>query len=165
MKKILAVVLAAAMIMSMTTAVFADTTIEGNSGTTDVTYETKESYTVTIPADVKFDESYYYDDEVKVTNALLAESRILTVTVDSANGYKLKYGNSEIAYTLTGDDLITEDNRTVLTVKSGIKVTDVREQELDFETSEEAVKAATLAGEHKDTLTFTVYVEDDSPAV
>ena len=157
MKKILAVVLTAAMVMGTTTAVFADTTLEGNSGTTDVTYETQESYTVTIPADISLaNEDYSGSGEVKVTNALLAASSTLKITVASANDYKLKLGSSEIAYTLTGDNLITEENNEVLSVSSGVKVTDVNSQELDFESSEEAVKAATLAGEHKDTLTFAV---------
>ena len=164
MKKMLAVVLSAAMVMSMSTAVFADTTLEGNSGTTNVIYTTEESYTVTIPADIALKDDYFESSEVKVTNALLADSSVLAITVSSENNYKLKCGDSAIDYTLTGDDRITEENNEVLRVTSGVKVTDVNSQELDFETSEEAVKAATLAGEHKDTLTFNVSLTRDGEA-
>ena len=161
MKKMLAAVLAAAMVIGTTTAAFADTTLTGNSGSTDVSYTAQETYTVTIPANITLSATKLSDTgDVKVTDALLEGGHILTITVASANNYSLVKTfeeediTSKIGYTLSG-----ADNGKVLDVYYGEKSTKTYTQTLTFATTAENVADATLAGEHKDTLTFTVAIE------
>ena len=160
MKKMVAVLLTAVMIMSTSMAAFAadDQTVSGNSGTTDVKYTTEEAYTVTIPADVTLTATTLSTTgNVTVTDALLGEGKTLKITVESAKGYKLENGTSNIAYTLKkGDTTITADANEVLSVAAGTKTGSAA---LTFATSAENVANATLAGEHKDTLTFKVALQ------
>ena len=157
MKKLVAIILTVVMVFSMATVAFADTTVNGDSGTVVVKYTTSEAYTVTIPADVTLTSTKLSDTgNVTVSDALLASGETLKIAVESANNYKLVNSTSGIAYTLkSGDTAITVDNNVVLSVAAGTKSGSA---ELTFATTEEDVKAATIAGDHKDTLTFTVSV-------
>ena len=162
MKRILAVILAAVMVMGLATAVFADDkTLDGDAGTTNVTYTTEEAYTVTIPADITLTSSKLSaTGNVKVTNALLGSGETLKITVASSNGYNLVNGDSKIAYTVKkGETTITADANEVISVEAGVKITDTNSAALTFATTEANIKAATAAGAHKDTLTFTVSVK------
>jgi hypothetical protein len=85
------------------------------------------------------------------------------VAVASANSYKLTYETdgaaSEIEYTLgyTVNDESKTGDGTILSVESG---TTEDEVELSFSTTTDKVGNASAAGTHKDTLTFTVDLDE-----
>ena len=159
MKKMIALVLAAVMTMSMTTAAFADQTVTNNTGTVDVTYtiaDSDESYIVTIPADVNLSSAAISKTgDVKVTNAVLKSGNTLKISVATANGFNLVNGVSAIPYTVSDGAAAIANDGTVLTVAAG---TASSTKTLTFATTADNVKQATLTGAHKDTLTFTVSV-------
>lgn len=167
MKKVLMILLTLAMVFSMAGVVSADDTtdITGNSGNTEVTYNTEQGYIVTIPTKVAFAEgSLESANFVKATNVLLPDGALLEVNVSSPNDFNLVYGSgltvSKIPYIVTKyDGNIAVNNDPVLQVASGVTESSA---DLTFSTTEENVKQATLSGEHKDTLEFTVTVKGGS---
>ena len=159
MKKVLAVVLAAAMVMSMTTAAFADDQVIDTNGSLVVSYGVDETFKVTIPADIALSaDNLQGTGTVTATNVRLTDGTTMKVSVYSVNNYNLVNGESKIAYALkSGDKTYTNDDNVVLSVAAGsIAVTDSASTQLTFATSAEAVEAATLAGAHQDTLSFSI---------
>jgi len=171
MKKVLTIFLAFAVVFSMAGVVSAEDTqdISGTSGDTEVTYTTQQSYTVTIPTKVAFSElNLKSENSVKATNVLIPDGALLEVTISSGDdGFNLVYGsgltNSKIPYNVTRYDgkTVDENINIVLQVASNVKQ---NEKSLVFWTTEENVKKATMSGEHKDILTFSVSVKE-SPSI
>jgi hypothetical protein len=174
--KILAAALALTMVLGSTCTVFAtETTQTLDSKTTsqDLTVKctVSETYEVSIPAEVTFtvgaNDTISSSQTVEAKNVVLTNDtnhKNLIVKVKSANGYALKYDTttespSSITYTVTPSSANsasafsgTEDI-TILTVPAGTKE---KSETLTFETTKTAISNASKAGEHKDTLTFTV---------
>jgi hypothetical protein len=171
--KILAAALALTMVLGSTCTVFATETnkIDQNSSskTQDLTVKcaVSETYEVTIPAAVTFtvgdSEDISSPQTVEAKNVVLTNAdqhKNLNVAVKSANNYKLKYDStSEITYTVKATDVNngsafsgTEDI-TILTVPAGTKT---GSKQLTFATTKTNISNASKAGEHTDTLTFTV---------
>ena len=160
MKRFTALMFALCMTLCLATpAMAADITpnSEQQAGTMEVSYTTTESYTVTIPADVIVTTAGVNAD-LTAKNLLLASGHTLKVTAESTNGYKLKAGDSAIAYTCTvGDKTLSSTEKTVLTVSAG--TIEDQTATMTFKTTTDAINAATLAGKHTDKLTFTCSVE------
>ena len=122
----------------------------------EISWTIAESYIITIPADQALLPDNALTAYVNASNCGIMAGRTLTVAVASGNGYCLVNGGSSIPYTVTPSKgtALSGDAATVLTVTSAAQAS----RELVFYTSSAWVAQATLAGEHRDTLTFTVSV-------
>lgn len=183
MKKRIAMVLAAAMILNMTSVAFAYTGGSGmgpeaTSSEMIVEYNPAdgESYIVTIPAKVTLTGGGIDNAEdllVEATDVRMGSTHEVEVRVASSNIWKMvdSTGTSNIEYRVmdtdddgnlkdvvaNGDVVLECAGEGVTTAKSGSKT-------LKVSTTDEAIAAATNLGTHVDTLTFTcaiVLVEND----
>lgn len=164
MKKLLTLLLAAALATAAATTAFADdTTIgPGTNGNptpatkdTTVTYTVQPSYTVTIPASVTMLSTAI----VRAGDVTLPKGQAVKVKLTDAKGFKVKsQEGAELSYavfqeTVNGSKLV-KLNDTVLSVASD--ATDKKGEALltfAFENK------ATYSGTYTGTLTFTVSVE------
>lgn len=153
MKKLLTLVLAVLMLCSVSVTAFAADLDKGNNvGSMTVSYGVEESYVVTIPADVTVSTAGV-ERELSASSVLLPDGKTLTVSVASANGFKLEYAGSKIPYTVSvGDAKQTTATFTALSITSGTTSGSVK---LTFKTTEADIAGATKSGNHTDTLTFT----------
>lgn len=153
---------------------------DATAPTVKVSYTTTESYEVTIPADTELKtkdtaDGYYATGDVEAKNVLLKEGAKLTVSLASGNSFYLQYGTdnpSKIAYTIKAQETVAEgqtaadaDNVTggepFLTVEpktDGTGGVASKTTTLTYAATKTAIEAATKAGTHTDTLTFTVTV-------
>ncbi len=175
MKKIIALALALVFAFALAVPAFAedpqvsdtqdyDTELEGGSQDIDVVYNVGGSYIVTVPAGftVTADE---VTEEVSATEVLIMAGQVLTVALDSTNGFKLNYVENASAdyidYTVSVDGSEIDDEDVVLTVNEG-GVADAEDGassgsvELVFDFSDK--ENARYQGQYKDTITFTVAV-------
>lgn len=163
MKKLLTLLLTAALATAAATTAFADTSIKpdtttGNpnpeTGTTNVSYTVKPSYTVTIPAKVTLGE-----------NATISASKVkinknqnlivkLTGTSESDNAFKVKANGAELTYTVKKGTMDIAVGGEVLKVNS-----DSNPNDLSAKLSFVAPSSATYAGTYEGNVTFTVSVE------
>ena len=174
MKKMISLLLAAAMILSLGVAAFAtDTTINQETtdgGETKVSYTIAESaetgvYTVTIPASVTADPSKGTSLPISASDVTLLVSKKLTIKVASKNNYILKKDNSNsaIAYSCTVGENQTAipDTGIILEVTGTGTLTPASDStSLNISTTTEEINKATETGEHYDILTFTCEVTD-----
>jgi uncharacterized cupin superfamily protein len=158
MKK-LRVLMAIVLMLVVAAPVFAaNLTQDTTTGTMNVTYGVGETYTISIPDSLGFTQDLTQTVDVSVTDVLLPHGKTLTLSLTSANDYKLVYEDSEIVYTVTkGSVAFTSQVTEVLTVSAGDPEATTTES-LTFATTSEAIAAATLSGQHVDTLTFTASV-------
>lgn len=161
MKKLLTIMLALVMVLSLSVTAFA-TNIDQDSNPktadTSVTFNVDPTYTVTIPATVTLakdaDGSYKQDATITATDVRLLEGQTITVTL--ASDFKLTTGAAgatyELPYTVkvgTSDTAIV-DGGTVATFGTD---TNSQSSTLHF-----AANNPTYAGEYSDTVTFTIAV-------
>ena len=152
MKKILAIIIAAVMIAACTVTAFADTT--------DVSYDVQPSYTVTIPAAVTLGDSAVEAD-ITASDVILEGGKKIAVELTSASNtasgstFNAKNGDSTVTYTITGDEAIAVGDTVATFTANGSKT-------LTFSAADKS--AATVAGSHTETLTFTVSVETSKAA-
>lgn len=156
MKKFFAILLAIAMMATMSVTAFA-ATIEGNEGTVEVTYGVEDSYVVTIPATIDLSEDAASNMEISAANVVIGYGEQLTVSISSANyadskwylvdtenaenklTYSVKLGDADLA---SGDVVLTVDAGTAETATATLTTA--------------LVGTATVSGTYKDTITFTV---------
>lgn len=153
MKKLFTLVLAFMMLCSVSMTAFAADLNEGsNSGSMTVSYGVDEGYVVTIPADVTVSTAGV-ETNLSASKVLLPDGKTLTVSVASANGFKLEYAGSKIPYTVSvGNKEQTTATFNALSITSGTTSGSVK---LTFKTTQNDIDKATKAGNHTDTLTFT----------
>lgn len=152
MKKIIALVIAIVMMAAISVPAFAaNLSTESNSGNVTMTYEVSGAWTVAIPEDFSLNESG--TKTVTASNCFLNNGETLTVTVNSADGFKMMLGgtNTEIviAYTVNGE---TAGPVEVLSVASGLAT---KEATVTFATTG---TIPNVAGTYSDVLSFTVAV-------
>ena len=159
MKKTISAILAVIMILALGITAFAENGISGNS-TIEVTYTTAEAYVVTIPSNQSFSaDNLSKTGSVNAANVLLKSGDVLNVTMKSANDFKLVCDGSEIEYAVKiGGEAVAND-AAVLTVNAGSTSGNA---DLTFETTVDNIAAATKAGDHVDTITFTCSVSQAS---
>lgn len=163
-KKMLAVVMAAAMMASLGSLAFAaDTEVKpgaGQTGDTNVSYKVDSTYTVKIPSDMAYSESAT-SFTLTASGVKLEEGQTLKVTSDQLKNGTLTLKNGSKA---TGVNF---------TVKAGTDAIDADGLIKSF-TSQAADQTVTLnltppasvdyAGTYSATVTFTVAVVDPTPA-
>ena len=153
MKKLLAIVLAALMIAACSVTAFAETT--------NVSYNVDPSYTVAIPASVTLSDADVTAD-VTASDVILESGKKIKVELTSASNtasgstFNAKNGDSTVTYTITGDKAIAVGDTVATFTANGSKT-------LTFSAADKS--AATVAGAHTETLTFTVKVESAAVAV
>lgn len=154
MKKMLSVGLAILMLALCAIPAFAETTLnqEGSASMTISTKSTVE-YQLTFPADtvIPWESPSTEIGAVTATKLIIEPTKTVKVSVESANAYTLVHvedAEKTIAYTLAGaDDLVFGPGEVGKSFPLSVGVTD-----------EQWAQAA--AGEHRDTLTFTVEYAD-----
>ena len=161
MKKIVTLLLTAALAVTAETTAFADTEITPgpassptpSSGDMDVTYTVKPSYTVTIPGLVTLNTAAPSTATVTATDVTIPNGQKVRVTLNSKNNfYVITNEGARGTYTVKKDNSTTpiSNGATVLEANYGTKST-----VLTFEFQK---KNVTYSGEYKDTVTFTVLV-------
>lgn len=154
MKKLLTLLLTAALATAAATTAFADTSITPSDGKMNVTYTVAPSYTVTIPASVTLGQTAIVSASGVKINKGQTLKVTLTKTSESDNTFKVKANGAELTYTVKkGTTDITVGNGEVLAVNSETSGDDLK-AELSFI----APTSTTFAGEYKGTVTFTASV-------
>ena len=154
MKKLFALILAVALMATMSTTAFAANT---TGGSTEVSFNVDPTYTVTIPATVELNKvedngTVTYENDYTLTaqaGVRLKKGEYIEVTIASNYVMETPQG-ATLAYTITkgGAALVDEVVATFTTDKA-------------VQTSQIHIAAADpdYAGEYKDTVTFTIAVK------
>ena len=154
MKKLLTLLLTAALATAAATTAFADTIVNPTDGKMYVTYTVNPSYTVTIPASVTLGQSAIVsasDVKINKNQNLIVK---LTGTSESDDTFKVKANGAELTYT------VKKGNADIAVGGEVLKVnTDTTANDLSAELSFVAHDSATYAGTYTGTVTFTVSVE------
>ena len=144
MKKLLAIIIAAVMIAACSVTAFADTTT--------VTYKVQPTYTVSIPAAVTLSDADVTAD-ITASDVVIENGSQITVKLTAASNtasgstFNAKNGDSTVTYTITGDEAIAVGDTVATFTADGSKT-------LTFSAADKS--ATTIAGEHTETLTFTI---------
>jgi len=171
MKKLMAVILAAAMLLSLATVAMADDSTQ-KSEQIELSYTVPESFEWAMSESIPMDlinvkgESYKVLSGVSpitITKAVLLAGNTIAVDVSSANGGKLVNGNVEIPYTV----YFNASEPSKYTAKDGhlyrFKITDGAAEAL-YEArtgSDTQTLLANVAGSFSDSVTFTVSIVKD----
>ena len=148
MKKTLAIILVAIMATVCAVPAFAEST--------DVSYYVDPSYTVSIPAAVTLGDADVTAD-ITASDVILEGGKKIAVELTSASNtasgstFNAKNGDSTVTYTITGDEAIAVGDTVATFTANGSKT-------LTFSAADKS--AATVAGAHTETLTFTLSVEE-----
>ena len=165
-RKVVATALAMGMVLSSTGVVHAAATTHTKTGTTPVTYDNRNfipdpgnpdmpDWAVTIPSAINFtDDNKTIDASVELVskNGGAIPTNDVTVTVESANNYKLKEAksNDEVSYKLIYDGVtMTDVVKDVATLKGPDDTTKAGNAVLGSD-------KASARGSYEDTLTYTV---------
>ena len=156
MKKLFAILLAVAMMATMSVSAFA-ATIEGESGTVEITYGVEDSYVVTIPADITLSAGAASTMEISAADVVIGYGEQLTVSVSSTNyadskWYLVDTANAEnkLEYSVKNGENAVASGDAILTVDAGTAET------ATATLTTQLVDQATVSGTYKDTITFTV---------
>ena len=158
MKKVLTILLALAMVFSMAGVVSAETT--------DVTYQVAEGYEASLPVSgvtlVSTEEGYdsVSENYVGVITAQIAEDKVLSICVDSANDFNVVATSSNTVSKVPYKAGIPDENGVYSDISNGAEVLrigigDDYKTSMKFYTTTKWTKQAKISTEHRDTLTFT----------
>ena len=145
-KKIITLALAAAMLSATGITAFAEETT--------VSYDVTPTYTVTIPATVDLGDNDVTAN-IEASDVLLETGKKIKVDLTAASNtvsgstFSAKNGDSTVTYTITGDKAIAVGDTVATFTANGSKA-------LTFSAANKS--AATVAGAHTETLTFTISV-------
>lgn len=162
MKKLLTIMLALVMVLSLSVAAFsAGITQDSNTKTADtsVTFNVDPTYTVTVPATVTLakaaDGSYKQDATITATDVRLLEDQTITVTL--ASDFKLITDAAGATYEL--DYKVTVGDSSTAIATGDTVATFTTDTNSQSSTLHFAAENPTYAGEYSDTVTFTISVE------
>ena len=155
MKKLFALILAVALMATMSTTAFAANT---TGGSTEVSFNVDPTYTVTIPATVELNKvedngTVTYENDYTLTaqaGVRLKKGEYIEVTVASDFEMTTTEG-ATLAYTITAEDAAVANSGVVAEF-----ATDKAEQTATIHI---AANDPDFAGEYKDTVTFTLTVK------
>jgi hypothetical protein len=122
--------------------------------TTNVSYNVDPSYTVAIPAAVTLGDAAVTAD-ITASDVILESGKKIKVDLTAASNtasgstFNAKNGDSAVTYTITGDKAIAVGDTVATFAANGSKT-------LTFSAANKS--AATVAGSHTETLTFTISV-------
>ena len=160
MKKLFAILLAVAMMATMSVTAFA-VTIEGESDTVVITYGVDDSYVVTIPADITLSAGAASTMEISATNVVIGYGEQLTVSISSTNYADSKWylvdtenPTNKLEYSVKNGETAVASGEAILTVDAGTAETETATLTTAL------VGTATVSGTYKDTITFTVNVAE-----
>ena len=168
-RKLLAAVMALTMVSAVAPmSAFADTEVKQNSteqsGEMKATYEVEAKYTVTIPAGVTLNAEENVTSNITAENVLIAKGKQVVVKLTGGtyttegSTFHAKKGDSTAEYTISAGGSAVSVGGTVATFSNG---TDKQTSTLTFSKP----KGWTEAGEHTETLTFGIEVEDSVESV
>ena len=153
MKKLLALILAIALLLSLSVTAFAtDYNTEGEKGTT-VTYTVAPAYTVTIPQNVTIDGNA---TTISAENVVVEKGRYVSVTLADSNDFTVATEQgATLTYTVTanGENIAAGDE--ILAVNPTDSATGTATVTFDIDESD--IK---YAGTYTGTATFTVALKD-----
>lgn len=162
MKKLFALILAVALMATMSVTAFAtDVTTNGGTGFTNVYFSVDPTYTVTIPATVELQKvedngTVTYENDYTLTaqaGVRLKKGEYIEVTV--ASDFKMTTTEgATLDYTITAENAAVANNGVVAEFD-----TDKAEQTATIHI---AANDPDYAGEYKDTVTFTIAVKGAS---
>ena len=164
-KRFMAAVVALAMVSAIApmSAFAEDTTIDQGSttksGTLTATYDVEAKYTVTIPAGVALDAEAEVTSNITAENVTLEYGKRVAVTLTSGSNtttgstFHAKRNNSTAEYTISAGGSAVSVGDTVASFGNG---TDEQSATLTFSQP----TGWTEAGEHSETLTFTIATVD-----
>ena len=156
MKKLFALILAVAMLMSLSVTAFAANT---TGGSTQVSFNVDPTYTVTIPAKVELqkidtDGAITYENDYTITaeaGVRLKKGEYIEVTIASDYVMQTPQG-ATLDYTITAENAAVANN--------GVVAEFATDKNAQSTTIHIAANDPDFAGEYKDTVTFTVAVKD-----
>ena len=160
MKKLFALILAVALMATMSVTAFAtDITTDGGTGDTLVTFNVDPTYTVTIPAKVELqkidtDGTITYENDYTITaeaGVRLLKNEYIEVTVASDIEMTTTEG-ATLDYTITAENAAVANN--------GVIAEFATDKAAQTATIHIAANDPDFAGEYKDTVTFTIAVKD-----
>lgn len=179
MNKVAAAVLAAAMVGSMAVPAFADDVasgeaLTGETGSTNVTYTVEESYSWTVPNEVKFTaDEKELTGSVTVTKCVINEGKTLKISIADSNSVDsstdtnfvlTRYvgssasGSTTRTYTVKKESTGLKNSSEVMSVAAGAVSTEGSHvQQLTFALND-VNNIFETAGTYKGTLTFTASI-------
>ena len=158
MKKLITVLLALAMVASLSVTAFAaDVTTNGGQGSAEIGFGVDPTYTVTIPATVTLEKKdvegvITYENDYTIEAAAgvrLKKNEYIEVAVTTDNEMETPEG-ATLAYTITKDDAALENN---------VVATFTTDKAAQTSTIHIAAGDPDFAGDYKDTVTFTLTVK------
>ena len=155
MKKLFALILAIALMATMSITAFAANT---TGGSTEVSFNVDPTYTITIPATVELQKvenngTVTYENDYTIganAGVRLKKNEYIEVTVASDFEMTTTEG-ATLAYTITAEDAAVANNGVVATFGT--------DKNAQSTTIHIAANDPDYAGEYKDTVTFTVAVK------
>ena len=150
MKKVFAILLAVALLMSLSVTAYA---ANSTGGKANITTSIAPTYTVTIPADVNvvFNTTKTNFGAITVTNAQIHPDKCIKVTLETDGKLENSIDNSKVL------PYVIKDNRGTFTSSTYLKAGDKTELSIHI-TADDWKKA--YAGDYSDTVTFTVSYEN-----
>ena len=163
-KRLLSAVMALAMVSAIAPmSAFADTEVKQDStkqsGDMTATYDVTAKYTVTIPAGVTLNAEAEVTSNITAENVLIEKGKQVVVTLTSGSNtttgstFHAKKGDSTAEYTISAGGSTVSVGGTVATFSNG---TAKQTSTLTFSKP----TGWTEAGEHSETLTFTIATAD-----
>ena len=153
MKKLFAILLAVALVATMSVTAFAaDYDTAGDKGMT-VTYSVDPAYTVTIPTDVTIDGN---STTISAGGVVVEKGQYVSVTLAENNDFTVKTAEgAELAYTVTKGDQLVSAGGEILAVNPADGKTGTAT--ITFDIDESTIQ---YAGTYTGTATFTIAVKD-----
>ncbi len=143
MKRFLTLLTTICLLVSLSSVSFADDT-----RITTITYHVDPSYVVTIPANVKLNETL----EVSATNVVIEYGKTLNVKING--DFKLSNNNHEVAYSITSGSTTINSGDMVLSVDPANS--NSGSSTLTFVKPDSGFK---YAGDYSGTVNFTISIE------
>ena len=156
MKKLLALILAIALMATLSVTAFAEEYDTTGDKSMTVTYAVAPSYIVTIPGEITIGADGTSTDTIKAENVVVNKGQYVSVSLDEENGFTVTtQEGASLTYTVTanGETLAAGDEILAVNPADGKTGT----ASITFDIDESAIQ---YAGTYTGTVIFTVAVKD-----